>query len=628
MMSKTYCADGALLRKTVRRFWPLWLGFFCGLLLIFPLSLYDTLRQLAQQQPVADRIAGDAVRLTAQYAAHLILRQPDTYIVINFLMAPVAATAVFSHLYNDRSCGAYAALPVRRERMYRELAFAGWLPVVCCYVLSGVLALLIELSFGVAELLSVVRLLGFAVLSFTAFYGFAVLCAQLTGVTLVSPAVYLVLQFAPAVAFLASSVGTLFLYGCDNGVDWFLNFSPIIHLSRRSGLVYEQVSYYATDFTPQTWLIVSVYAAVGAVCLGLAGCLFRRRRMETAGDWVSVSPLKAVFRWCMAFGCAILLNAVLIGFFGFYEDPFTRGAILGIPSYPALILFSVLGGFVGWYMAEMLMKKSFRVFGMHKRSFLFFALSVVLILSAVRFDIFGYTTRIPVPEEVASVEFSAYGPYCRFDTPEEIAQTVSLHRQIVENREKNTLTAERSGYHLVFNYQLKNGKSLSRRYFIYLSPENQAIRQNSETLLNCPAALAQRYQLRNADHYTKEMFHGCEISYANVASDQSYRFHTENLSGAEAYDLFMNCLRYDFLDSSLLYYSVPPKSNEDSGKNFTGISLYFEILNDHEQAVDTNIPAAEKFYDTVYVDLTDDARRTLGWLEAHGLTFNAPAKAS
>ena len=84
---------------------------------------------------------------------------------------------------------------------------------------------------------------------------------------------------------------------------------------------------------------------------GLALAAYRRRHLESAGDVVSVRWVRPVFKYGVAFCTAVTLSTV----FYYVLDPL-------LPRGPwTLLVLMVVWGAAGCFVAEMLLKKSFRV---------------------------------------------------------------------------------------------------------------------------------------------------------------------------------------------------------------------------------------------------------------------------
>src|SRR5699024_6423527 len=86
------------------------------------------------------------------------------------------------------------------------------------------------------------------------------------------------------------------------------------------------------------------------VLMGVVYLLYRRRKLESAGDFLAVSRLAPVLAVAMALtgsvAAWIFLNATGLGY------------SLGNP----LLLFAFAGLIVGWFAGQMLLRRSTRVF--------------------------------------------------------------------------------------------------------------------------------------------------------------------------------------------------------------------------------------------------------------------------
>ena len=503
MRSKTSCFNGSLLRSGMKRFWPLWAGYLFIWILIMPLPLmrnyrYFNITPLELRQWVLNlaRIGGESM---------------------GAIFAVFSAMAVWSFLYSSRSASGTACLPVRREGQFFAALLAGFLPLAAGNGIAALLTLPVCLMAG----LSPVALLEYfciTVLMLLFFYGFATLCAQLTGHILILPAVYGILNFvAVAVDFLLHLVLGYFVYGMyrePTVSDLARYLSPAVGILTQTHVVtaYESTPWYAARASTvlqrvyfQGWELLLIYAAVGLLCAAAALLLFRRRKMESAGDVVAVDFLRPVFRWCMALGCGLCLSCIMQAILYWSQD---SGS-----SFPSLLFFFLLGAFIGWFAGEMLMKKTFRVFG--KRTWAGFGIccAVILVLMlGMRFDLFGYEKRVPKADQVKAVSLSCNGESAVLTEPENISRAIGLHRIILADKALNQdPNNPRMSFRLT--YELKSGLHMDRYYqlaYWYDLPERGEVGMVQD-LLNTPEATAARKQMEVP--VTRE-----NIIYANVSA--------------------------------------------------------------------------------------------------------------
>lgn len=402
MRSKTSFFNGSIFKKSVSRFWPVWGGYFAIWFILVPVVL------LANRY---DRGA-DAVRdflLNMGFVGGLIM---------SAAFSVFSAMAVWSFAYNTRSAHGTACLPVRREGVFASVTLAGLLPYLAANVVIAVLALLAQLAIGIVDVGATLQWFALATLPFFLFYGFATFCAQLTGNILVLPAVYAVLNFVFVGAeVLVRALAGIFVYGMSDSLDSFTTkwLSPVVAIVMRCRVTSthtwngEYYVYGGSYFTG--WHILIIYAVIGLLLLIPALLLFRRRKMETAGDVVAIDVLKPVFRWCMAIGCALCVAALTYTLFWESGNADNAG---GTGCLICLILVMFIGAFIGWFAAEMLMKKSFRVFrsgsGLGGWGGLgLCCLILALLMCACEFDFFGFEKYVPDPSKVESVSLWCHG---------------------------------------------------------------------------------------------------------------------------------------------------------------------------------------------------------------------------
>ena len=492
MQSKTSCFNKTLFRKHVTRFWPVWGAYLVIWLLAMPVSM------LSQR--------GFLLR-SAAHLQQSVLNSINTGIVLSFGFSVLMAMAVWSFLYSSRSASGAACLPVTRTAQFWSAALAGLLPLAAANVLTFVLTALAEASLGILHLPSLLCWLGATLLILLFFYGFATFCAMLTGNIIVLPAVYAVLNFVAAGAqVLLDGLVKCFLYGVSGlGGSWLYSLSPVVELFSRVTpdpiMAYDEATQTAVTvawrFTG--WGAVGIYAAVGVALLFAALALLKRRKMETAGDVVAVAALKPVFRWCMGvFGALCFADMMLYVFQLAGGD--TQAAVFAVTA-----LYLVVGAFLGWFIAEMLIRRSFRVFRGGWRGFGGWAVCCAVLLAALtatELDVLGIEKRVPAADKVENVVVMAGGETACLSTPESIAQTQALHRAILAHKAQQDQCDQRAFFlhgapadmqtvNVHIRYYLKNGAELTRNYVLpYRSPEDDALA--AQALLNCAEAVQSR----------------------------------------------------------------------------------------------------------------------------------------
>ncbi len=496
MQSKTSCFNKTIFRKHITRFWPVWGAYLAIWLLAMPVSMLSQREYLLMHAADVQRSVLNAIQSGA---------------VLSFGFSVLMAMAVWSFLYNARSASGAACLPVTRKAQFISAVLAGLLPLAAANTLTFLLTALTELSMGLLHMPSLLTWLAATLLHLLFFYGFAAFCAMLTGNIIVLPAVYVVLNFVAAGAqVLLDGVIKFFLYGvAELGGSWLYWLSPAVQIlsGNIQGITafdearsaYMTVGWYYTG-----WWSAGIYAVVGVLLLWAAWALLRRRRMETAGDTVAVQALKPVFRWCMGIFGGLCFTDMMFYVFGLTGGETQRAVFASAAAYLAI------GAFLGWFVAEMLIRRSFRIFRGGKRLWGGWALcSVVLLaaLTATELDAFGIERYIPAAERVTAVSVEAAGERAFMQSPEGVAQAMALHRGIIDHKPQQDQCDQKTFFlrgqerdvqtvSVQVLYFLNNGEVCKRSYRLAHRPDEtgddasaaQALLNSAEAVQNRKAA--------------------------------------------------------------------------------------------------------------------------------------------
>ena len=500
-----------LFAKHFARFWPIW-GLY-GLIwtVCLPLGILAGSR--------SGWMAADARVLPLNYLDTTGWFSAATLLAAVFGL--LAAMAVFSYLYSARSVSLFHALPLRREGLFLTSYLAGLGFLILPNLAVFLLALAAEAACGAVVFSSLFTWLVVSSLLGLFFYSFAVFCAMFTGHILALPAFYVVLNgLAAGLAVLFGQMAHEFLFGFD-GAAWLTAvaswLSPVLRLSACHVVIPTVMDaagngwadYASAYFTGLGY--VALYALVGVVLAVLALAVYRRRQLETAGDVVSVSWVRPVFKYGVAFCAAVALGETL---YSLFSALLPRGAW-------GLLLMLLLWGAAGYFVAEMLLRKKFWVFRGSWKGCVVLLCCLTAAMCLMEFDVTGFERRVPDPARVQSVSLDAgsTAPYddangqgLLLDGPEDIAAVTELHRAIVARkaaiegaeadytyeRLDSGLEVETSGQAWVqLRYTLTDGSVVTRSYRIPLTqealddPDTPAARLDA--LLNAPGQAEKAY---------------------------------------------------------------------------------------------------------------------------------------
>ena len=511
MRSGTSYFNKTLFAKHFARFWPIW-GLY-GLIWTMCLPLGILLDSRSGWTQVRARV------LPLNYLDTSGWFSAATFLAVVFGL--LAAMAVFSYLYSARSVGLFHALPLRREGLFLTSYLAGLGFLILPNAAVFLLALAAEAACGAVVFSSLFTWLVVSSLLGLFFYSFAVFCAMFTGHILALPAFYVVLNgLAAGLAVLFGQMAHEFLFGFD-GASWLTGLaswlSPVLQLSACRVVfpaVTDAAGYSVADeasayFTGLGY--VALYALVGVALAAVALAVYRRRQLETAGDVVSVSWVRPVFKYGVAFCAAVALGETL---YSIFSALLPRGAW-------GLLLMLLMWGAVGYFVAERLLRKKFWVFRGSWKGCVVLLCCLAAAMCLMEFDVTGFEKRVPDPARVQSVslDMGSTAPYddangrtLTLETPEELAAVTELHRAIVARkadiegtepgytyeRLDSGLEVEASGQAWVqLRYTLTDGSVVTRSYHIPLTqealddPDTPAARLDA--LLNAPGQAEKAY---------------------------------------------------------------------------------------------------------------------------------------
>ncbi len=457
MKSGTSYFNATLFKKNLTRYWPIWVLY--ALIWLYALPMRCIVVVSRNQAWM-----GETPIKQVQTFANQI---PDMLEGFGVFMAAtfgvLAAMAVFSYLYNNRAAGMIHSLPVRREGLFLTSYLSGLVFLLAPNALVWLLTLGAEgLCSGYVNLYTISLWLAAQSGMCIFFYSFAVFCAMFTGNLLALPAFYGILNFlAFVLMFLFDVMFEPFLYGyagmtnTAEEIVWWL--TPSVRLCENVRWRNNGLGYHLEGISE-----LVIYTVAGLVLASLALLVYRKRHIESAGDVVAVAVVRPIFKYGVALCSGLCLGYWLYAIFG-VSTPF---GLMG-----SLLLWTA----IGYFAAEMLLKKSFRVFKAWRGCAVLLAV-VVVGLTCLRMDAFGFVTRIPNPNKVVSVTVDGMGSYpydegrsFEFTTEDTalIEKTIALHRGFVDQHRTPSggePLSHADYIRLNVEYKLTNGTVLRRRY--------------------------------------------------------------------------------------------------------------------------------------------------------------------
>ena len=487
MRSATSYFNRELFRGTLQRTWPLWAAYTLAWLLVMPVFLFT---ELSRYHMVYSRvtIAYDTLQISINGG-----------IAAAALSGICFAMAMFSYLSNSRATCGLHTMPIRREGLFSTHYLAGLFAQTATLVLAYALAALVTACCGLFDFYAIG--MGFLIswLLVVFFYSFGVLCMVCAGQILAGAAFYVIFNFLfIAMEALIQTFAGNFLYGysatSSNYVTMFL--SPLFQLYSRLGAsrVYPDTTdggilwdAEAVGVTVSNFRYVVFYALAGVVLAALALVLYRKRKSEATGSTVAVTWLRPVFKYGVALCTAFSLGQLLSYFvFELTDSPYEAGALVGT------IACMVFAGLLGYYAAEMLLKKSFRVFRQSWKGAAATTAALILIGASFPLDLTGYQTRVPEQSEIDHAQVGFYtdgniNNWFDLDDEESIALLRDAHYACILDKPRQTAV---SRYELIehycnlsVDYYLTDGMTVSRSYDLCLDPAQMKDPSSPESAL-------------------------------------------------------------------------------------------------------------------------------------------------
>lgn len=475
--------SSALWRKNLTRFWPLW-GLY-GLLWFFWL-------------PMKIFLLNDAIVEVKSETKRLLLDALTYSPVIGLLYAALLAMALFSYLMNPRAAGMLHALPIRREGLFLTNAVSGLAFIALPTLAAALLSLAAQAGRGIWLPGETFAWFGVNLLVTLMFFSFAACCAMFTGHLRALPVFYGVMNvLVIGVCFLADIASNHLLVGFEgfqlsasDGARWFTPiYQMTYHLESAQQLFYVGSGTDAARIAAAgLWIAVCYSMVLTAMFFILAGVVYRYRKLERAGDVVTVGWVRPVFQYGVGICSGLSLGAYF--YLLFFQE-------FGPWAYVVCVaICAVIGAFI----ARMLLKKSFKVFGEWKGPALL-GVCVALLLAGVRMDVLGLQRRLPKLERVSHVSLSEISTY-PYDTGSFLhvevelrsdsglaEEIVTLHRELLDDFSRLERASRSDGetewdaggrYQLAdtqyvqFEYLLSDGRIIRRSYTVPITTDDLA----------------------------------------------------------------------------------------------------------------------------------------------------------
>lgn len=469
MQSKTSCFNGTIFKKNMAHFWPLWALYTLVLIAMLPFSMLMgtmyrsglTAAELKEQQ----------------YCDYLMSLENSMHAGVIFVAAVICAMAVFYYMYTPRSANMMHAFPVSRTELYVTNYFSGLLFLFLPQIFTFFITIFVCLAKGIKHpeylLVWLLMVMG---MSFFA-YSMAVMIGMMTGQLFTMPIFFFIANYLyMAIRFMIVALESQLNFGisenivADSGKSSVL--SPMYWMIKNAKItcVYKEDSGYLANITGEKE--VAVYAVIGIIFATIGLFIYKRRDLETVGDFITRKWLKPVFRW----GSTILFSGVAAA-----GTAWVRKSSFRKENLPVVLIMAAVCAVLVFFISQMVLEKKFKVFS--KKKFGECAATILVmfvIIIGTHQDVFGIEKKVPKAEEVKSV--FVYMDFPMEETKqEEIEEIIAIHKSILNSKEKLQKECQDGKISsLTLRYCYKDGTTLERNYEIpftkeYYNEENSAL---------------------------------------------------------------------------------------------------------------------------------------------------------
>ena len=446
MKSRTSFFNGTVLRKDITRFCPVW-ALYLVFLLMWAFFMFDH----------------DSI----WYGMADIVDSITTFSIVNLIYGFIVASLLFGDLFKSRLCNGVHSLALRRESWFATHCLAG---LLFSLVPNVILSVLIY-SYSCSEIWFLAPLWLLAMtLQYLFFFGLGVFSVMCCGNRFAAATVYGLINFGSLIVYwFVTTFYEPLLYGVVISYTDFQLLCPSVQLltSPHSGL---QIVYlWSVNRSNKSiiggagYRVISVewymliLCILGLVFLGLALLLYRRRKLECAGDLMAFRWLRPIF--------AVVYTLTVGALF-----EMAGNALIG-----RQYIFLGVGILVGYFTGQMLLQRTVSVFKI--KTFLgcgAVGLALLISIGITALDPLGIVTWLPESKDVASVSITDYRkltdglyydlPQETFSAPAMIDAVIDIQQLLVYARE-----TKQEGYEYKLTYKMKDGREIERTYYCSLN---------------------------------------------------------------------------------------------------------------------------------------------------------------
>ncbi len=409
------------------------------------------------------------------------------YMLLIIVVAMLLGIIVNSYMHNKKQIDVYHALPIKREIMmsanYAAVATVMIVPVIICFLsvvcinsLSSISLIKNGFESGItttgAILSEMVRMIIY-ILSFLSIIFLSCVCANTT-----LDAVIFSLSLSeiiPLTIMLSNLILSTYVKGYTLNQNFFgkgVLCSPInmIFVS----VVGKSSDYSSSDLFKNINIMTYVWVVLAILFFAAALIIYKKRKSEIAQS-SNISGF--VYKLVMT-----------VGVFGIASVSAIITSTMSGNQYTSImtIIFAGIYGFLYYFILQGIFTRSMKLKITNHVVLILCILAAPLFMVLARTGWFGYENYIPNPENIKSANIDYYGMYkdesvMNNQTGESLSRKTikytnenekniirTIHKTILENQDANNEDEYPEYLNCTIEYELKNGKTVTRDYFEYI----------------------------------------------------------------------------------------------------------------------------------------------------------------
>lgn len=526
MRYKTSCFNPTLAKHDLKRFWPLPVLIFAFFALVMFPDYYSSMISIRSGTVEAVSYVTNGIEISESAATQFVrLSRNAIYgfgslvVMVPLFTALASALLVMQHIHGRKQIQFYHGLPLSRRCIYTTSAVTGYLMTLLPMLAAELILMIMAPCMG-GEAFPALQLMGITIASFTMYYAIAILACVLAGQTFGAVLLYAGMNcFVVALATGGAGIARFLLYGFDEYLllevlsEWLtpvwllLDSASPLYIGEELGIPY--------GFPLMPFLI---YGLTGLGLLVLGGVLYQIRRAETAGEMISFPFIRGLCKTLVSLMAGLIGTVAMVALMNSYNDV----------TFPVVLILVLVLMAIGWIAAEMVIRKTFRVF-QKKPMFQCLSLMVLmlLVLTGAKLDVFGYVNRTPDLTQVSTAEVSLHGTVVEIYP----ADALEFHETVLDNQDElSNNTAYYSGYNISLRYYKGEYDILmSRSYYVPLDIDND-IMQSFLSITAKPEYVYKSWFERQDTPLTEELIDTAQI-YSHGSYDEASDIWTPYLQG-------------------------------------------------------------------------------------------------